>query len=55
MLGCGAVTRHKPPEGAVACLLSVAEWHMGECRPECRVLLSGIWEWVGRVSAEQTA
>lgn len=39
MLGC--VTRHEPPEGAVACLLPAAEWLTGECRPECRVLLSG--------------
>lgn len=55
MLGCGAVTRHELPKGAVACLLPATGWLMGECRPECRVLLSGIWEWVGRVSAEQIA
>lgn len=52
MLGRGAVTRHEPPEGAMACSLSAAEWFTGECHPKCRVL-SGTWEWVGRVSAEQ--
>lgn len=39
MLGCGAVTRHEPPEGAVACLLPAAEWLTGECRPECSVVV----------------
>lgn len=54
MLGCGTVTRHEPPEGAVACSLSATEWFTGERHPECRVLLSGTWEWVGRGNAEQT-